>query len=755
MSYARNPALKQAFPLIALAVTSALWGSHAFAQAAKPDVDSGALEEVVVTAEKREANLQTTPVAVTALSGDDLSRAGVREFTALEKVVPEVRVERVVGMPRVSIRGVFAQNLAPTSDSPNAVHVDGVYLPKASALGGMFFDVERVEVLKGPQGTLYGRNATGGAMNIIAKKPTKDFGAGGELEIGNYNLQRAEAAINLPMSDTLSTRLAVSSYRHDGYYKNRLEDAGEQSARLSTLWTPDDHQSLLLTWDQERINDKGPGVPNALSSPDPRTIIPSTFDNTAFYGNDPPFFYQSLQTGLMAKYDYTFDPATLTIQVGHREQRSNDFLAGGLTSLDVNGQFTGSAISHEGNFNESTLEARLTSTATRPLQWVAGVFAMRLSDSGAIRFFPGIPPGPHSLPLVEQGNPYEIASAYAAFAQGTWTPEGASNWHFTLGARYSEDVKHAITTTTGILVPTPDRQEGADKFKAPTWRAAVAYDVTPKSLVYGSVSRGYNSGGFAFAPPGANAEYKSEFVTSYELGSKNRFLDDHLQINAEIYYSKYNDLSTVYAFTLPQPAGPPALMIGIANGAATYKGGTIDVEWAPGKHDRVNFNITRLDAQYGSYDLSHYANQISDPTNRAIAAGQLFPLDGKKINSVAPWSGNASYTHTWEGDAHSIDATVGFQYRGKTQVDTDFPNTANEVLTYVDPVKRWDLQLRYAPIDQKWDVTAYAHNLFNEADYSTKSYSNISPPGSPPTSGVVSGVPMEPRTFGLIVGAHF
>jgi iron complex outermembrane receptor protein len=699
------------------------------------------LEEITVTAQKREENLQQTPIAITALDADALTRAGVREFTDLEKVEPSVRVDRVVGMPRVAIRGIFATNLSPTSESPNAVHMDGAYLPKASSLGAMFFDVERMEVLKGPQGTLYGRNSNGGAVNIISRRPGNEFGVDAQVEGGNYDTRRVEAAVNVPITDTFSARVAGNLYQHDGYYQNGLEDADEKSGRVSFLWKPDDKQSLLLTYDQEKIDNKGPGVINGLASPSPNTIIPPVFNNTSIYGSNPPFYYQMEQYGLMGQYDYSFDAATLTIQVANRHQGdTQDFLAGGIDGLLPNDQFSPGAVSHEAGYTITTAEARLSSATTRPLEWVVGVFAMDLKNTGGIRFFGDIPASAHSQPLVEQGNPYEKAKAYAVFAQGTYTPESMERLHLTLGARYTRDEKEATTTITGALIPTDtdltdgnsNEFNGSQTWGAATWRAALAFDLTDSSMLYTSVSRGYAAGGFAFAPYGANPEYKPEFVTAYEIGSKNRFFDDRLQVNVEAFYSDYTDLASVYSYFLPG-AG---LVIGIGNGDAEYKGASIDVQTVISDHDRLRTSLAYLDTEYKNYDLRKYN------------ADQLFDWSGTRINSTAPWVGNASYTHTWDILGGALDAELGFQYRARMQVDADFQGTPSETFTYTEDVTRWDFSMRYAAPQQSWDVTAYVRNLADDVDYSTKAYSARVP-------GVINGIPMSPRTYGVVVGVHF
>ncbi len=735
--------------LIAAAVGAAVYGGSVAAQegaaASEKTGTSSALvlEEVTVTAQKREENLQSTPIAIMAIGAEALDRAGVREFNNLDKLVPDVRIQRSVNTERVAIRGVFATNESPSSESPNAVHIDGVYLPKASALGGVFFDVDRIEVLKGPQGTLYGRNANGGAINIISRRPEKEFGASGQIEVGNYDLLRTEGEVNAPFSDTFSTRLAFADYRHGGYYDNGLEDAGEQSARLSTLWTPDDKQKLLFIFDTEKLNNSGYGITTVVEDVNPNVAInvPRDWSLSQIYPT-PNSYYHSNQYGVMAQYDYSFEPATLTVQGAYRHQSSNDFLLATGYSLVQNppitgpftGELSGGAGAHSGGFNMTTLEARLASSSTHPLEWVVGMFGMRETDTGFIENYGSVPSSLAVEPNIRQGNPYQKALAYGVFGQATYTPAALERLHVTAGVRYNYDDKEAITTTSGFLAPKPDDYfSGSDTWDAVTWRGAVAFDVTDQSMVYTSVSRGYKAGGFAFAPYHANPEYKPEYVKAYEIGTKNRFFNDRLQVNMEAFYMDYTDLSDVLVHLDFVPGQAPVISIGIGNGAATYKGATLDTIALLTQSDRVNLSLAYLKAERGQFD--------------GRSQGGDWDLSNTRILGTPEWTANAAYSHTWSVFGGELNAEVAAQFRDKMITGYTFTNLPNQIVTYTDSMLRWDFSLRYAPEEAKWNVSAYVHNLNNRLDYFTRGYDQ--------GGQFITGVPMPPRTYGVIVGAKF
>jgi iron complex outermembrane receptor protein len=702
----------------------------------------GTLAEVVVTAEKRTENLQDTPVAVVAVSGSALNSEGIREFTNLEKVAPEVRVDRVVGYDSVMIRGVNqTSGDGPGNESPNTFYIDNAYLSKDSELGGQFYDINRIEILLGPQGTLYGRNSMGGSINVIVNHPGPEFGGYGQLEFGNYGLQRFEGALNLPVTDTFAIRLAFASYKHGGYFANGMDDADEQSERLSAQWTPNQREKFYMSFDRSDINANSMGVPTAIASPDPRTIILGPFDNTNIYGSNPGFYWISHQPAFNVQNDYSSDFATWTVQATHREERNSDIDPTGITSVNAAGQLQPAGAGAVQRSNLTTLETRLTSISSAPFQWIAGAFAMRVTDSGFYAVFGGAPANVSS-PAEIDFRISQYATAYAAFLQGTYTPEAFSNkWHFIAGARYSKDIKVGDTETTGSLVPNPEPSLGEASWAAPTWRLAAQYGVSPASMLYASVSRGYSAGGYSFAPPGASAEFKSQYVTSYEVGSKNRFLDNRLQVNVDAYYSYYKDYALIYSYAEITPTGAPAVFIGDANGDVTFKGGTIDVQYAVTPQDRLKEALTYLWAYHGSDDLLQYAN---NPT----AAVQLFPLHGTRVTSTPPWTNNLSYDHTFQLKDYTLDAALNAEYRDAMPTSIIFANTPREIESGPSRLLREDFLLRLAPNDDKWDVTAYVRNLTNEVDYATISDSTSEP-------GILNGLPMPPRTYGMIVAAHF
>ncbi len=693
---------------------------------------------MVVTAQKRSENLQKVPIAVVAVNEDTLKRAGVNTFDNLDKLVPDVQVTRVVSVPTIAIRGIYPTDLGPTSEQPNAVHLDGAYIAKATALNGMFFDIARVEVLKGPQGTLYGRNAAAGAINIVTNHPTQDPGAEGQIEFGSYSLIRAEAALNVPINDKLAARAAFQSLSRSGYFTNGLEDADEKAGRVELLWKPTDKQQLFVSIDSERIRGKGYGVANIIGyvpppagpSPILSQYVQPDFNNTALYGNQPPFHYNSNVDGESVQYDYSMDWATFTLQGAHRMQVGDDYTVGGgpLSAPDpTTGARVGTAAGHTIKFNSYSLEARLTSASTRPLQYVAGLFAFEDKDGGYLAIYdhPGAEPF-----NVKFDNPFERAHSYAAFGQATYTPTGIDSLHLTAGLRYTIDKKVADTVTVfGFQAANPPPADhGQRTWYSTTYRLGISYDLTPRSMIYATNSTGYKSGGFAFGPSGQPSSYNPEHVTAYEAGTKNTFLDGRLQLNLEGFYYNYRDKEVVIGYFTNG-----IFVITTTNAGKTrIYGASLEAVAAVTDHDRINFNGAYISAEYQSFDLTGINSQLSDLSHTAIPG-------------TPPWEGTLTYDHTWDMFGGEWDAQVSAQYRSRTLM-TDFnTNRPNAIFIYGSPYIRTDLSLRYAPAGGKWNITGYVRNVNDSRNYSAKAYDN--------STGLVTGILAAPRTFGVMLAA--
>ena len=729
------------------------------------------LEEVIVTAERREATLQKTAVAIAIVDPEEMSRQGVRDFNNLDKLVPDVQVGRTVGSTTISLRGVVSGATSPTTETPVAVHIDGAYIDRPSALDGLFFDVQRLEVLKGPQGTLYGRNTPAGAVNIITNNPTQEFGGKVELEGGSFSLFRAEAVLNLPVSERFALRFAGREYKHDGYYKSGLDDSDQQSGRVKALWTFSETDSLLLSADIQKVEQASlPGLnilgytPNAI----PTVPVPSDpFDDTAIFGPIAKnYTFQVDNWGLMAQWDHNFSASRLTVELSHRDLQTTTQTPG-ISAVGVGGSppplpVTVIPISTLFDVNvdtdATTLEARLASAGAGPLEWVAGVFYF---DSGTVwdasNYQPGTtyPAGPSFFTLT---GPEHSATSYAGFGQATWTP--VEKWHFSAGARYTYDEKSAASTSRvgpGPVTRYPVTGTDSDTWSKFTGMGRIAYDFTPANMVYGMVSTGYQAGGFGY---GSTPRFEPETITAYELGSKNRFLDDRLQLNLEaFYYDDRNRVANVFRVLNPGSANQLLDLSLVNAGKFIYRGGSADMQWALAADTRVRVNVAYTDGVYSEYRIPAPVITILDGT----------PQTGPK------WTGRVVLSQTFHVGAGTLDLDLAGQYRGESLLISITPAcVANAAQTacnaslpnggyitsrvpqeiYGDSYWLTDLSLRYTSPSGKWSVSGYANNVFDGDHEVNKA---IQSPSSNflPQEGVYTGTHTLPATYGAILSVNF
>jgi iron complex outermembrane receptor protein len=777
------------------------------APAASSTNDSNAsteLQEVVVTAEKRVTDVQHTAAAVRPIRPDELVRSGVDELSEISKVAPDVSITRVNQGAVVDIRGVESQANNPTAESAVAVLVDGADLPKQQALQGFLFDLSQVEVLKGPQGTLYGRDSNGGAVNIITNPPNvSGYSAQAQLEVGNYDLVRVEGDLNLPLSDKVALRVAFQTQSHAGYMQSGLDDENEQAVRVSLLAEPASNQTLKIVADYSHDNSLQdlavfnitkvqPGVTNVYVPANPRDD--TFYDGTA--GNSP-YSRGFNQVGVTAQYDYRFNGMTWTTIASFRNYAGNTVapanLGSGPSEVAPNGD---SSLSGERSVvtlddTSYSLETRLASDSSTPLQWLVGAYLFSDIDNGYQAGYAGSSATAYPTPQVQFGNGHELARTAALFGQVTWTPTFLNRLHLTVGGRLNVDDKQDSdiytdnwsVSKTGVYTEDPVWTAGAGEalpvgtpvsfllpqanatFRSATYKAGASYDLSSQSMIYASVSTGFKAGGFGYGP-GLNPEvgpiFVPETITAYEIGAKNRFLDNRLQINLEAWYYDYHDFQTnVVMYTCgPSPVphstnvlcAQPPIITNDSAGRATYKGLTLSSEFKITRDDLIQGQFTLETAEYGSYVIP------GTPTGYSLVPGQYssyqaasqasINLTGTGVPNVPRSSGVATYTHTFRDVLDgAIDFQGHLQYRGRDLMDVAQDSIYGRV---VDTDHAWamgDLSVRYVPDNDRWNITLYVHNVTDGLHPVAERYL--------PTVHAWSEAFFAPRTFGAILTAKF
>jgi iron complex outermembrane receptor protein len=806
-------------------------------QAAAP---LGQLQEVVVTAEKRSQNLQAVAATVTAIGGGDILQQGVKDITDITRVAPEVNVTTGV-LNNVGIRGIRTGSYGPTLDSANAVYLDGNYNARFTSLNGLFFDVQSVEVLDGPQGTLYGRNSAGGAMNIISNKPTQQFGGYGSVEFGNYNDLSLNGALNLPMSDTLALRVAYMRDSHSGYMTDSgQDDQNLQGGRAELLWKPSSADSLLLTAQESTVGGKGPGASTIVSVLKNPTITTNTTTgnvlaynaacpagdtctsqvvpinatdnprhNAVLVGNANLQRADNKSDDFALQYDHIFGSfADLTLQAA-RMSTTTYGVVGGTSGLEqspllvasglflVNGGASTYASAGWDNTQWDSQELRLTSIATAPLQWVVGLYRYHERGSGGDPTYSetpitavgptlgnvSIPPGP---PVTTQDIPNILNEdhAQAAFTQLTWTPGFLPALHATGGLRYNWEHKHGIITITpsngplaiGAFGPTGIFDQ-AKTWTATNYKLNVSYDLTSRNLIYIDHSTGFQSGGFGY---GASPAYEPTHIWAWEIGSKNRFFHNTLQVNASAWYYNYSNqtanISDVFLVNfVPAPYPPnyvPFNFITVANaGTSIDRGQSLDVQWNATPDDQIGANVQHINAVYTNFNLTQrylaaaakFGTTFStlypgySPTGNQ--SGPSFNYNGTHVGGSPDWAFYGTYDHTFRFGEHNIDAQVVYRYNGKevngNQAAPNMPPAAN--FSELPAWSTWDLNLSYAPADGRYQVTLFSRNLFDKLYVTGRGYSSNGAALTPAAAAYAYETESfgPPRTYGVIVRANF
>jgi iron complex outermembrane receptor protein len=725
----------------------------------------GALEEIVVTADKRVESAQRAPLAVTSVSGSDLAAAHVSGVDDLFRVVPNVQVDvgGSTGDPggssaQFTIRGLGASATGPQGSSGVAVHFDGVFRQNGLS-NGEFYDLQRVEVDPGPQGTLYGRSAAAGAVNVIPNAPTHEFGAEATLEAGNYSEVRTAAMLNLPINDIFAVRGAFQSIKHDGYFSNGYDDEHTQSGRFQALLTPSADLSIRLYTDYTHIGGVGasgvfvgvPGIAQLTQLFPQLTSANIRGQSIAQYcavdGTIVDTCGQQVDvTKWSAHFDASYNLGWGVITVLPAFNAQNEHAEHSNAPLPLSNYANAPY-----DQNETSLEMRLSDPGTSQFKWVGGfnyfynhVYDVVNQDINILAPL-ATPVGP--LPgLVSISSVDEFAASqksYAAFGQLVYP---VLDWlRVTAGARYNHDSatydgelatnSQQVYLLNGPLLATPVPSpigtgplSSAVSFNAVTYRFAVDADVGPNSIVYGSAGTGYKPGGLNDGGPAStntpaqlallsaqtgaspaeleklapSQSFGPEKVLHFEIGSKNRFLNNRLEINDALYLDNYknyqNGDTQVVNPLLFQTQG---FVITNAGKSRVY-GNELSVKYQLAPADLVTASINYLRAYFTSYIAPAYLSA------NGVVPAQDFA--GGVLPSAPLFSANLSYTHTFTlSDGGHVAAGL---YTHLT--DGYWTYFAESPGTYQPHYTTTTADLTWTSSTGRWSVSAFGKNLENK-----------------------------------------
>lgn len=721
-------------------------------------VEQTGLADIVVTAQRREETLQRAALAVSAVSSEEIAKANIADVTNLSKLVPSLVVQPATGTSvGFYLRGVGATVGNAFTENPVAFNFGPVYIARPAALLGTFYDLERVEVLKGPQGTLYGRNATGGAINVIPRAPRLgQLGADLSLEVGNYELIRAQAAANVPLGDRAAFRIATQVADRDGYLSDGYDDENGQAARASLLVEPTERLAVTVVADYFKQGGNGPGgvlvpgplVPNApdvderVGGADPRSIaaLRAAFPQLINPGLVAPprtdGFVDSEFWGAYATVELDLGGAALTVIPAYRDSRPN--------YLGYNGGYYARV---DEVAKQKSLEVRLASPGGERFNYVLGGYYFDEDQRSFNNFIQGL--------LVNTLFDTRLDNkSYAVFGQASFAI--VPRFRVVAGARqtWEEKVNDTILTQTSFGVGPTSRTQGEADFKKFTWKLGVEFDAGERNLLYATVATGFKSGGFFIAA--VDNTFRPENITAYTLGSKNRFLDNRLQLNLEAFYWDYKDQQVNYIG--PIRTTPTTIGSGLTTanaGKSRIYGAEAELVFQLTPNDLFGANVQYLNGKYTDFVFVAASANGSVPRTTCVAtpnpsvvlpgAGRAFTIDcsGKPQINTPEWSVNLSYEHVFPlGADHNL--AVG----GRTKIEASrFLSIEYLPEERQDGYMQSDLYVTLANPDKRWSLTAFVNNVENETVYAGTSLRPVLP--------VVYNILRPPRTYGVRAAFSF
>jgi iron complex outermembrane receptor protein len=738
MSYNSHFGERRMKAVIGVAVLTALGsGAVSGAQAQTTSQDAENPGEIIVTAQRKSESLQDVPIAITAVSGEDLTRQGVTDTQALATVAPGLSIGQANGpVTQIYLRGVGNSGANAYADNAVAFNVDGVYIGRTSGLNGFLFDVARVEVLKGPQGTLYGRNATGGAINVVTNTPSlTDYTLDAAFEIGNYDLRRLTAAVNAPISGTLALRVAGQLSLRDGYFSDGYNDDKSGGMRAKLRWEPSAALSLVLTADYSRVDGQGSGtVMRPFVDPSNPWLGPSTAEAQAAFvqrasavpiappGSDG--FVKADNVGFSAELNWRSDLGELTVLPAYR-----------YLEADYRNYVPGfSNLIHE-TAEQSSLEVRFAMDDTRPFSVLVGGFAYhdeRTQDNRVEQTVNRSTTLINDLPT----------TAYALFGQARLNISDALR--LTGGLRYTTEEKKLAGEFFSRNLPPARILSGDLSFDNVSWRAGVEFDAAPDNLLYANVSTGFKAGGF-FSDVAPTNTYKPEKLISYVLGSKNTLFGGRARLNLEAFWWDYKDhQESRVGFA---PSGNIVLLTENV-GNATMKGVEVDTELKVGRLGRLSLRGQYLDARFDDFQYVAFSPAGAPVTACAatVIAPPRYNVDCSGFRAVrAPkWSGRIGYEQGFEfTDGGHLTANADLEFASSTYLAIEYLDSERQASFGI-----LDLGLSYRPANGHWTLSGWVRNVTDEAVITNATLQSFAP-------GITMVDLRPPRTYGMRLAVSF
>lgn len=714
------------------------------AGAAKPAADDG-IKEIVVTATRSESSAQRAPIALTAYTGADLGAKGVSNVLALSSVDASLNVSTNGGASYVAIRGIASTDITETGDPSVPISRDGFFTNRSFSIATSMYDLDRVEVLKGPQGTLFGRNSTGGMVQVITRKPGDKLGADIAIEGGNYDTIKTEVGVNLPVNDVVQFRVAGFQSYHRGYRSldgvgGAGDDDNTKSGRITMALHPFAGFKATVQYQHDDVDDTGDvALKQSLG-------VPYTGGQPRHFANFAPTFNR-LQ-GDRVRWETTLDlPANLTLfySGGYDHQKWRHALD--ASSVNADGTLAGDASNFRQAENPSTWnhEVRLATPQNGKLTAQIGYFHFSEHnadlDSGVYKFG-GAYAGNYLIHFL-----YDVKTkSDGVFGQFGWRP--VETVRLSAGARYTWDSKERtgnaylrcdIAGIPSFLWPiigcagtnptlvTPGNGDVHEK--KPTFHAGVDWTPTPRNMVYAKFDTGFKSGGFNSNGSAPSVNYGPETLKAWEIGTKNKFADGHLMLNADAFYQTYN------GYQASQNTG---VISGSASGVFNVGSAEIyglEAQFIASSNGlRFDANTTLLHTRFTSHSVvvkgdnttsaDLYGRRLPNAPTFVVTAGLEYAanLGDVTLTPRVEWKHSSSYYFAAFNDADS------------SQPDYDTLNAS----------------LSFKPAGTSLEIMGFVRNLTNKAVFASAVQNFVTIPYAVNTYEFA-----PPRTFGVRVAAHF
>lgn len=692
------------------------------------------LEDIVVTAQKRSENVQSVPLAITALSSDSLVERSISDVASLATSVPNMTFGTYGGSARIAIRGVGYDNVGQAHEGRVAYHLDGVYISRPAAIVGTFYDVERVEVLRGPQGTLYGRNATGGSVNVVSKAPTDYWDGYLRVGYGNYNALSSEGAVGGPIAEGVNFRIAYTVENRDGWGENvttgnEIDDARRRGARATLSFDLGSSGRLDLSGDYYREKDANYGN-HYLGAGNP-TVTPRGFVLGGYAPTDERDIANNFEPindresyGFSARAEFDIGYATLKSISSYRH---SEFLI--KTDFDATSAPL-SIVNYYDDARQLSQELQL-SGSVGDLEYIVGAyyFDEKITGGSFIPFDRAM-----ALPLpslfVQGFTSFGTVTAHAVAGFGQIDYDLSEHLTATLGARYSWE-KHEVTDRTNfnLTIPYPPQIDISAPLRTGvtttdqsfTPKFQISYKPDKDLMLYASASKGFKSGGFDIGSN--NPPFDPETLWAYEGGMKGTFANGRVRLNAAGFYYDYTNLQvTKVVFNTIQ----------IQNAASSVVyGAEAELTIIPAGGFQVDMVPAWLHTEYKGFSTANPSNPGMDPN-----------LSGNQLTQAPELSFRFGAEYKWDVADGQMKLRGEMNYQSRL-----YFTPYNEKHVSRAPNTKFNAFLNYDADD--WDISLYGLNLTDKTTIASALVAS-SLAGFP-----ILGTLDAPRTYGVKMGYRF